>query len=142
MAPDCDSDTLLIQVEQTGAGACHTGQYSCFGADNSAYSILDTIYAQIVTRAGTPKKDSYTNYLLGSGLDKICKKLGEEMTETIVAAKNENKAELVNEIADVVYHTLVLMFSKGIAPKEIAGTLSERHKTEGNLKPKHQKGGF
>lgn len=140
MAFDCDNDTLLIQVEQTGKGACHTGQYSCFGAEQGEFAMLDNVYTQILDRARNPKEKSYTNYLLDAGLDKICKKLGEETTETIIAAKNNDKAEIVNEIADVTYHMLVLMFKTGISPRDVSAKLAERFQVHGNLKVKNIKG--
>ena len=130
MAFDCDNDTLLIQVEQTGAGACHTGDYSCFGAESGLFYQINRVYAQIEDRAVNPKEQSYTNYLLGEGVDKICKKIGEEAAETIIAAKNTDKDALIGEIADLVYHTLVLMFAQGVTPCDIAGKLAERHKPE------------
>lgn len=140
VAFDCDNDTLLIQVEQTGKGACHTGQYSCFGAERGEFAMLDAVYTQIADRVKNPKEKSYTNYLLDAGLDKICKKLGEETTETIIAAKNNDKAEIVNEIADVTYHMLVLMFKMGISLRDVSGKLAERFQVQGNLKVKNEKG--
>jgi len=127
MAFDCDGDTLLIQAEQTGGGACHTGSYSCFGGENGAFNIFETVYAQIADRQANPKERSYTNYLLREGLDKICKKIGEEAAETIIAAKNRDKNELINETADLAYHLLVLLFSQGVEPRDINTRLSERH---------------
>lgn len=140
VAFDCDNDTLLIQVEQTGKGACHTGQYSCFGAEHGEFAMLDAVYTQIADRVKNPKEKSYTNYLLDAGLDKICKKLGEETTETIIAAKNNDKAEIVNEIADVTYHMLVLMFKMGLSLRDVSGKLAERFQVQGNLKEKNSKG--
>jgi len=127
MAFDCDSDTLLIQVEQVGKGACHTGEFSCFGAENGEFNVLQSIFSQIEDRKVTPKEKSYTNYLLSEGLDKICKKIGEEAAETIIAAKNESKTEIVDEISDLAYHVLVLMLLQGITPGDISAKLAERH---------------
>ena len=95
---DCDKDTILILVEQIGV-ACHTGEYSCFfneimPAKSKDINILQDVYEQIVDREKNPKEKSYTNYLLNEGIDKICKKIGEEATETVIAAKNESKEEL------------------------------------------------
>ena len=134
MAFDCDKDTLLIQVEQTGVGACHTGSYSCFAEEFGEFNVLNDVFAQIEDRQVNPKDKSYTNYLLNEGIDKICKKIGEEATETILAAKNGIKEELVNEISDLVYHALVLMFTQGVSPRDVKTKLTERHKIEGNLK--------
>ena len=134
MAFDCDGDTLLIQVEQMGAGACHTGSYSCFGNEYSEFGIINEIYAQIKGRQENPKEKSYTNYLLNEGIDKVLKKIGEEAAETIIAAKNNCKAELTDEIADLVYHLLVLMFMQDLTPQDIRLKLAGRRETEGNLK--------
>ena len=142
MAYDCDDDTLLIQVEQRGEGACHTGAYSCFGDEAGEFNVINSIYAQIVDRKANPKEKSYTNYLLDEGIDKICKKIGEEAAETIIAAKNNDKLSLTGEISDLAYHLLVLMLSQGIAPGDIRAELLERHNTQGNLKIKNEKGVF
>lgn len=143
MTFDCDSDTLLIQVEQTGTGACHTGSYSCFGdSATGEYEILDDVYSRIVDRKNNPKERSYTNYLLENGIDKICKKVGEEASETIIAAKNENKNDLIGEIVDLVYHLEVLMFVSNITPKDIRAKLAERYAKKGNLKIANEKSDF
>ena len=127
MAFDCDNDTLLIQVEQTGNGTCHTGSYSCFGEEKGEFNILDKIYAQIKDRSLHPQEKSYTNYLLDNGVDKICKKVGEEAAETIIAAKNKNKGELSEEVSDLLYHLMVLMFEQGVTMGDIQAKLSGRH---------------
>jgi len=126
MAFDCDNDTLLIQVEQSGVGACHTGSYSCFGEEIGAFHAAENDYAVIADRANNPKEGSYTNYLLEKGVDKICKKIGEESAEVIIAAKNANKAELTAEIADLAYHVLVLMYTQGITPRDVNAELINR----------------
>ena len=126
MAFDCDNDTLLIQVEQAGDGACHTGSYSCFGLETGAFNVIENDYAVIAHRAANPKEGSYTNYLLEKGVDKICKKIGEEAAETIIAAKNANKAELTAEVADLVYHVMVLMFTQGLEPKDVIEEMVKR----------------
>jgi phosphoribosyl-ATP pyrophosphohydrolase/phosphoribosyl-AMP cyclohydrolase len=141
MAFDCDDDTLLIQVEQTGAGACHTGSYSCFGDDERGeFDILNQVSAQIKDREAHPKDKSYTNYLLTEGVDKICKKIGEEAAETIIAAKNGNGDALAEELADLAYHALVLMYKQGLSPNDVRAVLAKRHRVEGNLKEKNVKG--
>jgi phosphoribosyl-ATP pyrophosphohydrolase/phosphoribosyl-AMP cyclohydrolase len=143
MAFDCDKDTLLIQAEQTGTGACHTGSYSCFGDDEAGeFHILEEIYGQIADRKANPKEKSYTNYLLDAGLDKTCKKLGEEAAEVIIAAKNNDPAALAQELADLSYHALVLMLQAGVTPRDIAAVLANRHQKEGNLKEKNEKGAY
>lgn len=138
---DCDSDCLLILVEQLGSGACHKGTYSCFGNDYEC-NIFDIIAAQIADRKETPKEKSYTNYLLSEGIDKVCKKIGEEATEVIIAAKNNSKSELISEISDLAYHLQVLMFMQGITPSNIRDELTNRHSKENNLKEKNEKGEF
>ena len=145
---DCDKDTLLIYVEQLGKGACHTGSYSCFfnevmqfeGESNS--DIIEEVYNQIEDRDKNPKENSYTNYLLNEGIDKICKKVGEEATETVIAAKNTNKNELIGEISDLVYHVLVLMYNRNIRLNDVKQKLIERHKVQGNKKKKNIKGDY
>jgi len=142
MAFDCDHDTLLIQVEQTGSGACHTGSYSCFGQERGGFDIVESLFAQIADRKKNPVEKSYTNYLLDAGLDKVCKKVGEEAAETIIAAKNHDADALVGEISDLTFHTLVLMFLEGVSPREIKAELNRRHQVQGNLKDKNEKGAF
>ncbi|MCL2695943.1 MAG: bifunctional phosphoribosyl-AMP cyclohydrolase/phosphoribosyl-ATP diphosphatase HisIE [Clostridiales bacterium] len=142
MAFDCDRDTLLIQVEQTGAGACHTGSYRCFGDERGEFDIVESIFAQIKDRKANPVPKSYTNYLLDEGLDKVCKKVGEEATEAIIAAKNNDGPALVGEISDLTFHTLVLMFMQGVSPAEIKAELQKRHQVQGNLKDQNTKGAF
>lgn len=142
---DCDYDTLLITVEQHGKGACHEGYRSCFHnpivtpedykADKTfdpqqvyGPQVLQQLYAVIVGRKHNPKPDSYTNYLLHEGLDKILKKVGEEASEVIIAAKNVDNGELIYEAGDLLYHLLVLLVNKGIELEEIWQELSSRAK--------------
>lgn len=147
MSLDCDKDTLLIQVEQIGA-ACHTGSYSCFFNDVQTSEeefnnlIIEEVYKMIKDRKENPREGSYTNYLLEKGVDKICKKIGEEASETIIAAKNTDKEELIGEISDLAYHVLVLMLDKNITVEDIKMKLSERHKIEGNKKQENKKGAY
>lgn len=145
---DCDKDALLIQVEQIGV-ACHTGKFSCFFNKIGSYTyeeidknIIENVYNMIKERKNNPQENSYTNYLLNEGIDKICKKIGEEASETIIAAKNYNKEELVGEICDLLYHTLVLMFNADINVEDIKLKLNQRHKVEGNKKEKNKKGEY
>jgi len=128
MAFDCDRDTLLIQVEQAGGGACHTGSFSCFGEEAGAFHVVEKDYAVISHRSVNPKANSYTNYLLEKGVDKICKKIGEEAAEVIIAAKNKNPVELTAEVADLAYHMLVLMQTQGLAPKDILAEIANRQR--------------
>jgi phosphoribosyl-AMP cyclohydrolase / phosphoribosyl-ATP pyrophosphohydrolase len=131
---DCDGDSLLVEVEQVG-NACHTGEESCFfqeiSIDNEKLlfnrDIIQYVYHFIVNRRNNPKEGSYTNYLFREGLDKILKKIGEESSEVIIGAKNRNKEELVNELADLVYHSLVLMVEQGVTIEDVKKVMMERH---------------
>ncbi len=130
---DCDNDTLLAKVEQIGA-ACHTGSYSCFFNDIISYdfeeksplSVLTDVYDVIMDRKANPKEGSYTNYLFDKGIDKILKKVGEEATEIVIAAKNPNPNEIKYEISDFLYHVMVLMAEKGVTWDEIMTELANR----------------
>ena len=140
---DCDLDTLLIYVKQTGA-ACHTGAYSCFFNEVDPYDARDIfveLEKTIADRKNNPKEKSYTNYLLNEGVDKICKKVGEEASETI-AAKNNDKEELIGEISDLLFHVFVLMNDRGIRLADIQNKLKERHQVEGNKKDFHTRGEY
>ena len=133
LAIDCDKDTLLAKVEQIGA-ACHTGNRSCFyttivGADYDAKNplqIFESVYNMILDRKEHPKEGSYTNYLFDKGLDKILKKVGEEATEVVIAAKNPNPEEVKYELSDFLYHAMVLMAEKGITWDDITKELADR----------------
>ena len=105
-------------------------------------NILEDIYKMINDRKNNPKNGSYTNYLLDEGTDKICKKVGEEATETVIAAKNTSKDDLIGEICDLIYHIEVLMYDKGVTPKDIKNKLIERHKIEGNKKVENKRGEY
>jgi len=124
---DCDKDALLLIVEQSGV-ACHTGSWSCFEGVEYAGSMMDQLLATIEERKKEPQEGSYTTYLFNEGLDKILKKVGEESAEIIIAAKNEKSSELVYEISDLVYHTLVLMVEKGVSIDEVRKSLEKRMK--------------
>lgn len=134
---DCDQDTLLIEVEQTGA-ACHTGAYSCFyetllGEDANAFS-YPGLFEKLVGRKETMKEGSYTTYLFEKGTDKILKKVGEECTEVIVATKNDDKQETIFEIADLLYHLMVLMIDRGISLDDIERELASREVVDVKVK--------
>lgn len=130
---DCDNDTILAKVEQVGA-ACHTGSYSCFFQelvkkdyhDENPLTILKEDYDVIANRKEHPKDGSYTNYLFDKGIDKILKKVGEEATEMVIAAKNPDAEELKYEISDFLYHMMVLMVEKGLTWEDITRELVER----------------
>ena len=133
LTADCDFDTLLAKVSQIGV-ACHTGSPSCFfniiaAADydeKSASKILRQVYDVISDRKAHPKEGSYTNYLFDKGIDKILKKVGEEATETVIAAKNPNPNEITYEISDLLYHLMVLMVQKGVTWEDVLGDLARR----------------
>lgn len=133
LAIDCDEDTLLAKVSQTGA-ACHTGNKSCFYRnlvkkdydDTNPLRVFQDVFAIICDRKDNPKEGSYTNYLFTKGIDKILKKVGEEATEIVIAAKNPDKEEIKYEIADFLYHVMVLMAECGVSWEEITKELSRR----------------
>lgn len=132
---DCDDDTLMYVVEQKGP-ACHTGQRSCFhkylsGGPETVMSkdrssILSEVYDVIKDRTVNPKEGSYTNYLFEKGIDKILKKVGEESAETIIAAKNNSKKEIVLEVSDLIYHLMVMLVEKKIELEDIYKELEGR----------------
>ncbi len=129
---DCDNDALVVKVKKDGP-ACHTGENSCFFnkvLENDeiapAFSV-EALYEMLDGRKNNPKEGSYTSYLFEKGIDKILKKVGEETTEVIVAAKGNDKAETIYEISDLMYHTMVLMIEMGISVDEIMKELASRH---------------
>jgi phosphoribosyl-ATP pyrophosphohydrolase/phosphoribosyl-AMP cyclohydrolase len=122
---DCDNDAVLLEVEPRGP-ACHTGSYSCFGVEANLEGVLQELYSVIEKRKEQRPDGSYTTYLFNSGLDKILKKVGEEATETIVAAKNTDSNRLVSETGDLIYHLLVLLVERGVTLDEISRELKER----------------
>ena len=124
---DCDNDAVLVEVEPLGP-ACHTGAYSCFGVEPELEGVLRELYSVIEQRKEKRPDGSYTTYLFNSGLDKILKKVGEEATETIVAAKNSDSQRLVSETGDLLYHLLVLLVERGVTLDEISRDLKERRK--------------
>jgi phosphoribosyl-ATP pyrophosphohydrolase/phosphoribosyl-AMP cyclohydrolase len=133
---DCDGDTILLQVIQIGV-ACHTNRMSCFFNEvisskdsSSKKEVLQELYSMITSRKEYPKEGSYTNYLFNKGIDKILKKVGEETAEVIIAAKNNSASEMIYEISDLVYHTLVLMVHEGITLEAIVEELTRRQKNE------------
>lgn len=128
---DCDRDALVIEVNKDGP-ACHLGTDSCFNdllylnPENAGFTMEGLM--QLIDGRRTEKKEgSYTTYLFEKGLDKILKKVGEESTEVIIAAKAEDKAETIYEIADLAYHIMVLMTEAGISLDDITSELASRH---------------
>ncbi len=130
---DCDKDTLLAKVSQIGA-ACHTGARSCFFTnlvkkeydDTNPLKVFEEEYDIILDRKENPKEGSYTNYLFDKGIDKILKKVGEEATEIVIAAKNPDSDELKYEISDFLYHMMVLMVERGVSWDDITKELADR----------------
>ena len=135
---DCDKDALVVSVVPDGP-ACHTGTESCFTApvyeseERKDFS-LDALMKLIEGRKTDKKEGSYTTYLFEKGLDKILKKVGEECTEVIIAAKAEDKAETIYEISDLCYHVMVLMIENGISLADIHGELASRHVIDKKVK--------
>lgn len=133
LTADCDKDTILAKVSQVGA-ACHTGSYSCFFNEimkkeydeSNPLMVFESVLNVIKDRKVHPKEGSYTNYLFDKGIDKILKKLGEEATEIVIAAKNPNANEIKYEISDFLYHMMVLMVEKGVTWEEITEELDKR----------------
>ncbi|MDO4273279.1 MAG: bifunctional phosphoribosyl-AMP cyclohydrolase/phosphoribosyl-ATP diphosphatase HisIE [Eubacteriales bacterium] len=130
---DCDNDTILAKVAQVGA-ACHTGNRTCFFNtlikkeydDTNPLRVFQDVYDVILDRKEHPKEGSYTNYLFDKGIDKILKKVGEECTEIVIAAKNPDKEEIKYEISDFLYHVMVLMAEKGVTWEDITRELARR----------------
>jgi len=136
---DCDGDTLLALVEQTGA-ACHTGNRTCFyrpePLEIQKAMILNHDLDVIYDRKIHPVEDSYTNYLFEKGIDKICKKVGEESAEIIIAAKNGEPKALAGEISDFLYHLMVLMADVGVEWEDVFDELIDRQGMKSQKLPK------
>ncbi len=136
MTLDCDSDTLLLTVAPQGP-ACHTGETSCFfkpiiKEENQKRDVIHQIIETIEHRKENPKEGAYTTYLFNEGIDKVLKKVGEEASEVIIGAKNNDADEIKWEVADLIYHTLVLLNMTDVSLDEIKAVLYERHiKKEG-----------
>lgn len=133
LTADCDYDTLLAKVSQVGV-ACHTGNKTCFFnevikkeyVEKNPLKVFESLYQVIEDRRDNPKEGSYTNYLFDKGLDKVLKKVGEEATEIVIAAKNPDSEESKYEIADFLYHVSVLMVMKDITWEDITRELAQR----------------
>ena len=135
---DCDKDALIVMVEPDGP-ACHLGTTSCFEnpvfqSENRSEFSYEGLMKLIEGRKTEKKEGSYTTYLFEKGLDKILKKVGEECTEVIIAAKDEDKKETIYEIADLVYHVMVLMVEAGIGLADIQNELASRHVIDHKIK--------
>ena len=128
---DCDKDALVIVVEKDGP-ACHLGTDSCFAnpvwqSDEKQEFSLNGLYDMLVGRKNDKPEGSYTTYLFEKGIDKILKKVGEESTEVIIAAKADDRNETVYELADLAYHAMVLMVQMGITVEDVHKELASRH---------------
>ncbi len=139
---DCDRDALLIKVKADGP-ACHLGTESCFeypvlegtkAADDESEFSYEALMAMMAERKEALKEGSYTSYLFEKGLDKILKKIGEESTEVVIAAKANDRKETVYEIADLAYHVMVLMTEAGITLDDISGELASRRIIDKKIK--------
>ena len=134
---DCDADALVVMVKKDGP-ACHTGADSCFndtifGEPSVDFSVA-SLYKKLLSRKEQMPEGSYTTYLFEKGIDKILKKIGEESTEVIVAAKGNDKAETIYELADLMYHSLVLMVEMGITVDDVRNELASRDIIEHKVK--------
>jgi phosphoribosyl-AMP cyclohydrolase / phosphoribosyl-ATP pyrophosphohydrolase len=136
MSYDCDADAILVQVEPKGP-ACHTGAYSCFNEtilgsgkgikQNDRFAILSQLEQVIAQREAEMQEGAYTTYLFEKGVDKILKKVGEEASEVIIAAKNRDHEELKWEAADLLYHLLVLLREQKLPLDAVLQVLEQRH---------------
>ena len=136
---DCDRDALVVTVNKEGP-ACHLGTDSCFNdtvyvnSEQGAPFSVEGLYTLLLGRKEQLPEGSYTTYLFQKGLDKILKKVGEESTEVIIAGKAEDKAETIYEIADLMYHVMVLMVEMGISVEDVMTELASRHVIDHKVK--------
>ncbi|WP_273124575.1 bifunctional phosphoribosyl-AMP cyclohydrolase/phosphoribosyl-ATP diphosphatase HisIE [Bacillus weihaiensis] len=135
MRYDCDQDAILVLVQPAGP-ACHTGAYTCFNETidkqevvpaQNRFEILNTLEALIAERESEKPEGSYTTYLFNEGVDKILKKVGEEASEVIIASKNRDAEELKWEVADLLFHLMVLLREQKLPLDEVLKVLKERH---------------
>lgn len=140
---DCDRDALTVEVVKDGP-ACHLGTDSCFNdyvyaSESLPQFSVDGLYSLLEGRKKDKPQGSYTTYLFEQGIDKILKKVGEECTEVVVAGKGGDKAETTFEIADLMYHVMVLMVQIGIEPKDIIDEMAKRHIIDHKVKQQKMK---
>lgn len=134
LAYDCDGDTLLIKVEQVGGKACHTGRRSCFfnqvmgSEERPGAHILTELYAVIQDRKSHPKEDSYVSKQLAKGQERYLKKITEEAGEIVIAAMQKDREEIIHEVADLWFHTLLVLGDQGIPPEDVFAELESRKK--------------
>ena len=135
---DCDADALVVEVRKDGP-ACHTGAESCFfrpvfeGKENPGFQYAD-LFEMLRGRKEAPKEGSYTSYLFEKGRDKILKKVGEEATEVIIAAKDDDRANTIYELGDLMYHAMVLMLDMGLTLDDIKAEMASRHVIDKKVK--------
>lgn len=130
LTSDCDNDAVVVLVEPAGP-ACHTGARSCFDlelTEEHQGGLLQDLYLLIERRQRERPQGSYTTYLFDKGLDKILKKVGEESAETIIAAKNDDPKLFVAEVADLIYHLLVLLVARGVSLDDVREELARRRR--------------
>ncbi|WP_298469060.1 bifunctional phosphoribosyl-AMP cyclohydrolase/phosphoribosyl-ATP diphosphatase HisIE [uncultured Psychrobacillus sp.] len=136
---DCDSDALVLEVLPSGP-ACHTGEETCFHKslekfeEASGYNVLTNLIKTIEERQQTMPEGAYTTYLFEKGVDKICKKVGEEASEVIIASKNNDAEELKWEAADLIYHLLVLLQNQKVSYYDLLQVLQKRHEAKADKK--------
>jgi phosphoribosyl-ATP pyrophosphohydrolase/phosphoribosyl-AMP cyclohydrolase len=127
IAADCDRDALVVDVVPAGP-ACHTGAFSCFGDDKGARLNLTPLIDVLKSRLAERPEGSYSTYLFEKGLDKILKKIGEEATEVVIAAKGEGRERIVSETADLLFHLSALLVHQGISWSDVHDELERREK--------------
>lgn len=124
---DCDNDSLLIYAIPNGP-TCHTGNYSCFNVNSNSIKFLEELFELIKNRKIELPENSYTTKLFKKGENRIIQKVGEESVETIIAAKNNDKEEIINEVSDLIYHLFVMLVEKEVDLTDIINKLKERHR--------------
>ena len=140
---DCDRDALVVEVRKEGP-ACHLGTDSCFnevifeGEEPPAFQYPD-LMEMLEGRKAQPKEGSYTTYLFEKGRDKMLKKVGEETTEVIIAAKDRDRANTIYEIGDLMYHVMVLMIEAGISLDDVKREMASRHVIDKKVKQEKMK---
>jgi phosphoribosyl-ATP pyrophosphohydrolase/phosphoribosyl-AMP cyclohydrolase len=124
---DCDNDTILVKVIPTGP-VCHTGADTCFKEENISENFLEELEEVINERKNNPSAQSYTSSLFAKGINRIAQKVGEEATELIIEAKDDNNEKFKNESADLLFHFLVLLVAKNMSLADVIEVLKSRHK--------------
>lgn len=131
LTADCDQDTLLARALPAGP-VCHTGSATCFGEANSGVGFLAQLQYIIAQRASESPESSYTARLLAAGTQRMAQKVGEEGVELALAATTDDRSKIIDEAADLLYHTLVLLRAKGLDLEDVTARLAERHQRSNN----------